>query len=223
MYIHHLQLYTSNLQEQKQFYTQILRAKLIAATSQQFTLQLGRSQLTFEERKESKPYHFAFNIPSYQEVEAWRWLQERVPILKDEEAPIVDFPNWNAKAIYFYDADGNIVELIARRDLNYPSTTSFSVDSILEISEIGVPTDDVEPHYDFLHQNLGAAIYSGSFGRFCAVGEETALFILVNHQLKKWFPTNETAYPMDFKISIKKEEQLHHLVFEENRFKKNEL
>jgi len=38
------------------------------------------------------------------------------------------------------------------------------------------------------------------FDRFCAVGDENGLFIVVNNELKKWFPTGDLIEQSDFKI-----------------------
>ena len=42
--------------------------------------------------------------------------------------------------------------------------------------------------------------FSGDFERFCAVGDDNGLFILVNNKLKKWFPTGDLIEQSDFKI-----------------------
>ena len=54
--------------------------------------------------------HWALNVPPQRFEEAVRHAAERVQLLEED----VPFPNWRARAAYFYDPAGNIVELIAR-------------------------------------------------------------------------------------------------------------
>ena len=54
---------------------------------------------------------------------------------------IAQFENWNANAVYFYDNNGNILEFIARHDLQNNQFTPFNSESILNISEIGIVSE----------------------------------------------------------------------------------
>jgi hypothetical protein len=49
-----------------------------------------------------------------------------------------------AAALYFLDAGGNVVELIANDHLDTDSDAPFGPDSLLEIAEIGLATGDIE-------------------------------------------------------------------------------
>ncbi|MDD7886522.1 hypothetical protein [Flavivirga sp. 57AJ16] len=42
--------------------------------------------------------------------------------------------------------------------------------------------------------------FSGDLMRFCALGNEEGLFILINKILKKWYPTQEEAFTSNFII-----------------------
>jgi hypothetical protein len=98
--------------------------------------------------------------------------------------------------------DKNIVEFIARKNLDNRSEIEFDQNSLLEISEIGLPTDQIENKFKMLNENSGLEIYSGGFDRFCAIGNETGLFICVDKNTKNWFPTDDKAYPSDFDVLI---------------------
>ena len=116
MLIHELKIYSSQLAKQVAFYSSKLGIKCIHQTKEQASFQLGSSVLTIESRQNSTPYHFAITIPSNKEHEALNWLKERVKILAAQDIEIHDFNFWNAKAMYFYDSDQNIVEFIARKN-----------------------------------------------------------------------------------------------------------
>jgi len=130
-----------------------------------------------------------------------KWLKQRVEILEYNNLEIQYFDFWNAYAIYFYDEDRNIVELIARKTLKNNSNRPFDNKSLLEISEIGLPTVDINREYKTLHDAASIPIYSGSMERFCSIGDENGLFIVIDKSLKKeWFPTKDKALSSDFKI-----------------------
>ena len=179
MEIKELEIYTSKLDEQITCYQEVLGFEMIENSGSSVLFKVGNSTLKLSCRKKCMPYHFAINIPSNKEKQALEWLKERVEILTYEGLETQYFDFWNAYAIYFYDADKNIVEFIARKKLQHNTTTKFDKDSLLGISEIGIPTSSIAKEYQILKSITGIGIYSGSIERFCAVGDETGLFILI--------------------------------------------
>ena len=206
-------LYSSNLKEQKEFYTQ-LGFRLLEEQPDSISLKIGKTLLRFVYRKTATIYHFALNIPSNQGAAALALLKKRVEILDLEGAELVDFANWNAEAMYFYDADKNIVEFIARKNLADNSDLPFSADNVLEISELGVPTDNITTVYKAIRRKFPIEIYSGSLDRFCAAGDERGLFIIIDNALKKWIPRDDVAVASDFEILLEFEGQEFGLVYE---------
>lgn len=200
MKIKELILFTTNFEAQKQFYTSVLELPLQFSDKEKFTVQMGVSLLSFVKVSRSNPAHFAINISSYKIQEALHWMQKRTDILCCDGQLIADFSNWNAEALYFYDIDGNIVEFIARKDLDVINTDPFSYSDIISISEIGIVSDDNEAIYKELNAMRPIEIYDGNFERFCALGNAEGLFILVNNTKKKWFPTQEEAFVADFEL-----------------------
>lgn len=139
-----LTLQTNKLEIMKEFYTQQLGFSLCGESSNQFQIQAGKSILEFtNEKLVGEPYyHFAFNIPSNQFLEAKEWLKGKTTLLLEDGEDEANFSFWPAHACYFEDPAGNIVELIARYKENPKSESSFSVNSILNISEIGLIVKD---------------------------------------------------------------------------------
>jgi catechol-2,3-dioxygenase len=195
--IDEITLFTNTVQNQKHFYNNVLGFELVTDAIDKVSIKVGKSVLTFAYSQEFKPSHFAFNIPSNTITRACNWLENRVEILTYNNKPIVDFSSWNAKAIYFYDANKNIVEFIARRNLNINSSHPFSSTEVLSISEIGIATTNIEKMYNAINNMSGIPIFDGDFSSFCAVGNDEGLFILINKNEKKWFPTNDVAYTSD--------------------------
>ena len=201
MKIKEIILFTTNIQKQKQFYQNVLEFELILDSEEKISFKTGASLLSFHyDKKTVNASHFAFNIPSNQEQDALLWLQERVQILPDDDDLISNFASWNAKAVYFYDADNNIVEFIARKNLNIYSSTSFSSKSVLSISEMAIATTNIESVYNLINSMKNIPVFDGNLTRFCALGNDEGLFILINKTIKKWHPTQEEAFTSNFII-----------------------
>lgn len=202
MIIKELKIYTQNLSSQIDFYFHKIGLDCLEESDQQVVFQVGKTKLRLVKSERSHPYHFAINIPCNQEKEALRWLKERVEILKDGNNEIQPFDSWNARAIYFYDPDQNIVEFIARKNLGNESQEEFGAHPLIEISEIGMPVNDIATAFKALRQLSDIEKYDGSLERFCAIGDENGLFICINKQLKAWFPTGDPAHSSAFEIKF---------------------
>ncbi|MEQ6166097.1 MULTISPECIES: hypothetical protein [unclassified Ekhidna] len=202
MEIKKLTLNTARLDEISHFYSETLGVPIVRSNKNQICLAVGDTQLTFKESTNTAYYHFAINIPSNQITDALSWIKARTNILPFHGNEIVDFKNWNAEALYFYDPAGNIVEFIARKNLSISSTQNFDASSFQHISEIGLPVSDVRVIYEHLNKSCGLTKFSGDYERFCAIGCETGLFITIDYNQKDWIPNNDRAYPYSFSCQI---------------------
>jgi catechol-2,3-dioxygenase len=219
MEIKELKIYSSKIKEQADFYSKVLGLTVIKLTEDNVFLEFGKSILNIEFKAETTPYHFAINIPSNKEYEALEWLKSRVGILKEEGNEIQDFDFWNAKAIYFYDKDKNIVELIARKNLNNLSNQKFDSNQFLQISEIGLPTLNIENEFKQLKSLTGIEIFDGGFERFCAIGDENGLFICINKKVKYWYPTNDKAFSSEFEIRLLEKGNEYRIAYKNEKIK----
>ena len=140
MRIRKISIEASNPAELREFYQSILQLATTKEGSRHI-VQIGNSTLQIEQATAGEPfYHFAINIPSNKIEEAREWLKSKVKLLwmEDYKSDIADFVNWHAKSVYFFDAAGNIVELIARFDLRNETDEMFSSSQFLSINEIGI-------------------------------------------------------------------------------------
>jgi len=191
MRIDRLELLTTDLTAQKRFYAGELPLPVLASSGVDLSLRAGRSQLTFRRAPEGWAgfYHFAFNIPEDQFRAAKRWLSGRVTLIKDNKGDD-EFAStqWNAHSVYYYDSAGNILEFIARHDLDEHRYGPFSAESILSISEIGIVAEDVPAVVEHLGSQIGVYPYGGPGSEtFTAVGDMHGLFIVVKRG-RIWFP-----------------------------------
>lgn len=200
MKIEELTLFSSDLAAQERFYARVLGFKCMASNNDRVVFQAGNSRLVIEQASHTHPVHLAFLIPGDGFTHANNWLKERVDLLPWEGEEIIDFPNWNAKAQYFYDADKNIVEFIARRDVEGKAQAAFSAGDVLQIGEVGLPAHDLEKLYRDLNTLHYLPKYDGDFTRFGAAGDPEGLFIMVNPKEKDWFPAGDKIMPAHIKV-----------------------
>lgn len=214
MEIKELKIYAQNLSKQVDFYSKKLGFELLYSSNVDAIFKIGKSKLKIVESNLFQPYHFAINIPCNKDNEALEWLKQRVEVFNTDNVEIHDFDFWNAKAIYFYDAEKNIVEFIARKNLNNQSQENFTVNSLLEISEIGIPVNNnIEKTFDALKKIAPFEIYDGGFEKFCAIGDENGLFICIDKNIKKWFPIGDKANYSEFQIKFENNGQKYALEF----------
>lgn len=203
MRIKELHLLTNNLKDTAQFYTQVLGATVKGENEQELSLLLGETLISFQNSPEENPvYHVAFDIPGNKLEEAYQWLKQRTTILPvTAETEFSDFQLWNAKSFYFYDNNGNLLELICRYDLDNNSDLIFDGSSILYVSEIGLVSDDVPFLAETLMNKYGLEVYSKQPAQdnFTALGDDEGLLIIVNAD-RNWFPTDKKAKSFRTKI-----------------------
>lgn len=196
MKIHSIQIETPSLSRVIEFYHTLLGIPCAAESGKAY-FQTGDSQLVFVENPAAENiYHFAFNIPCNHIREAMSWLERHgIELIANEKGENrIDFSSWNAEAAYFFDADGNIVELIARRDLMNESEHSFGPESLLEISEVGIVTDDVTAWSARAESEFGILPFDKQkpSADFSALGTDLGLFIVVPEG-RHWFLTDLPA------------------------------
>jgi hypothetical protein len=127
----------------------------------------GSTRVLFE-RGPDVCSHFAINVGDFAEAVAWARGQEGAVWVEDD----VPFPDWRARAAYYYDPAGNLVELIARE-------RAPGDELLIEVSEVGLPVADVGVAVDFFETELGLPHFSGNREDFSAVGDDHGLFIVV--------------------------------------------
>jgi len=187
MQITRLELQTPDLKEQALFYGETLGLDTRILAGAQVIIRAGATELVFTqaEKNQHSPYHFAFNMPENQFETAIKWTAMRADLLADESGNTTfDFGNWNSHSLYFKDAAGNILELIARHDLKNASDEF----GILSVSEMGLATENVPALVHLFHEKTGLLPYKDeSSETFTAIGDADGLFITVK-QGRVWYP-----------------------------------
>jgi len=211
MEIVRLEILTNNLTTTRNFWGEkIGLEEVIEETSNsKVTYKLGSSLLTFRYFYQLEPFvnHFAISIPPNQIENALTWLKSKeVKIIKNEitVADIYANPFFNSKSIFFDDAVGNIVELIAFQNLGTEfegkriSTTvdgPFSKDQLFNISQISLAGINVRAAYNVLHTVFEYDSLSRSTASYKPTGGPEGL-ILLRLKSRPYLPT-EDNYPPD--------------------------
>jgi catechol-2,3-dioxygenase len=134
--------------------------------------------------------HFAVNVPPERFDEAVAWGRSQANLIQDD----VPFPLWRARAAYYFDPAGNLVELIARE-------RAPGEELLVEVSEVGLPVADVGAAAEFLESELDLPHFSGDRESFSAVGDDRGLLILVPVG-RPWMFTDRPAADAPVRVTI---------------------
>jgi catechol-2,3-dioxygenase len=196
MNILELELLSDDILKTETFYNRVLGLDTFFRDRSNVSFHAGATKLTFHSSQNVKPiYHFAFDVPNNKLLEAFSWIESKTEIMYViPPNKIADFYNWNAKSFYFYDNNGNILEFIARNDLDNASEKPFNGKSILSVSEIGLVSKNVAAQCDELFDKYGLTAYSKQpkLPKFAALGSVTGLFVLVEEN-RDWYPTDKKS------------------------------
>ena len=204
MKIKKLNLQTAFLKTLQEFYSSVLELPVEPRDEEKIKIKIGESELIFTEAKTGEPfYHYAINIPANKIEEAKKWLSNKVKLLwmDDYKNDIADFVNWHARSVYFYDPAGNIVELIARFDLDNSVNETFTSSQFLSLNEVGlVFTDEnFEKKITNLEQSYSLSYFDKQppLPKFRAMGDDHGLFVIVPEH-RNWYPTDKPSgmFPM---------------------------
>ena len=150
----------------------------------------GETALRFRAAERPAPAHVAFDVPFAAFDEVLTWAGERVELLAapggGHEFDFSAAP-WHARAAYFLDDEGDVLELIARRD-----APSGPPGRIRRVSEVGLPVADVPAAVAALERELGLPLFDGGGPAFAAVGDHAGLLIVVRVG-RRWVPTELVA------------------------------
>ncbi|HSL31046.1 MAG TPA: hypothetical protein VK900_17730 [Anaerolineales bacterium] len=190
MHIKRLELLTKDLQAQRDFYADVLDLP-VNLTLSDLEVRVGETDLVFKQAWSdfAGAYHFAFNIPENQYDSAKRWITSRISLLRDKTGN-EDFESktWSSTSLYFLDAAGNVLEFIARHNLSNAVDGDFDSRHLLNVSEIGLPSEDVVSLANDLCTRLGLSVFRQETNEnFTPVGNDNGLLIVPKKD-RIWMP-----------------------------------
>jgi catechol 2,3-dioxygenase-like lactoylglutathione lyase family enzyme len=161
-------------------------------------LRVGETELEFGPGEGEPFYHFALLVPGDRFEAAHGWISSLVGLLPSRQTgdTVFDFDFWDAKACYFDDPAGNIVELIAHRGIGETGANGpFSGLELLGVSELGL-VGDTPAMAGVLQVALELPRWDGSTeeGRLAFLGERGRTLILAPLG-RVWMLTDRPAEP----------------------------
>jgi catechol 2,3-dioxygenase-like lactoylglutathione lyase family enzyme len=206
MKIETITMMTSHLEEMKFFYTETMGFSLLGQGKDNFRIATGSTEIEFKEGYNNPYYHFAFDIPDNQFEEAKNWVKERVPLLIEDGEDEAFFEHFPARAFYFEDPAGNIVEFIARPTVTENREHSFTVESIYYVSEMSLVVEDPKEAHDVLSQ-LGVPERDRKEPNpagLTFMGErEDGSFLLLTPPGRRWYFSDKVSavFPLEVKLN----------------------
>lgn len=192
-------MHAKNLLKLKKFYTESLSMNIISEDSDSFTVQSGKTLLTFRQSEESAYYHLCFRVNEF----FFDMMAGRLPLLSNEQGEKI--MDWKGKQAYFYDSEGNILEMIVRREAE-------KLTGWFDVFEVGLPCTSVKSMREDL--NFLRDIHNGEDSMFSFYGDHHGSLVLVN-QGRPWFPTQRGAeiHPLAIEAEDQTEIEFVHPVY----------
>jgi catechol-2,3-dioxygenase len=169
------------------------------SSDDELSIHLGETLLQFTAASGDPFYHFALLVPGDRFDSARAWAQASSDLLPDRESGrlVFDFTAWNARACYFHDPAGNIVELIAHEGVaETEADGAFRATEVVAVSELGL-VGDQRAMAEQLIQRLRLVVWDGTLADpqgLAFVGERARTLILAPAG-RSWLPTGRAAEP----------------------------
>lgn len=164
-------------------------------------IHLNDSDIIFKiDSTEEKPfYHFAIDIhPNHYDF-LKKKISDQVCLLTEDEKDEIYFDQFNAKSFYINDPSGNIVEFVARNELDYNESINIGY---IRISEISLVTNKVDETFNKLvnykFRELNNELKEESLNFICSDEEEQ--YILLTNEGRRWLFSDKLSESFPLQI-----------------------
>ncbi|KQL50851.1 hypothetical protein AN964_24890 [Heyndrickxia shackletonii] len=204
MKIYRVQLKAYYLEKMKKFYTNLLQMQLVYEDERSFAVLAGTTRVYFEKDDAQPYYHVCFHLGSAFFDEIYNRLEKEKLLLSNEEGETSMY--WKGKQAYFYDPDGNILEILERPFQQGEEES----DGWYRVGEIGMPSTNIYELRDFLSPYIENQ-YKIEQDSFSFFGKEEGVGVLVKIG-RNWYPTDRPAevHPIKLVVSGNTEAYLTH-------------
>jgi catechol-2,3-dioxygenase len=148
-------------------------------------------------------HHFARLVPGDRFEPARAGRGERAGRrARDDGETVFPFGFWDARAVYFHDPAGNVVELIAHDGVaEQGAGGGFSAAELAGLSEVGIVVDSPAAAVATLERELGLELWSGDAEQLAFVGAKAHTLILAPPG-RGWLPTGRPAEPHAAAVTV---------------------
>lgn len=188
-----LRLQASRLEAQSLFYGQTLGWP-VAREGDSLRVRAGGTEIVFDPTADDLPkYHIAWAIPCNKLAAAKAWLAARTSLLQAPDGrDEFHFQSANRRGVYFADADGSILELIARDDLGDVVPGPFTLADLLYVNHVGLVVDDMDASIAALGSACGLRPMAPPQPTFTTLGDAHRHVVLVPRG-RLWIPERVVA------------------------------
>lgn len=184
------------------FYGGVLELPIVAESDEEVAVRAGATTLRFRRAVPGMmpTYHFALLVPGNKFAEAKAWLAARTELVREDDQDEFEWDFWGARAVYAYDAVGNIIELMAFPRLASPAAGPFSSDSLIGLAELGLPVADPRAAVRQLADTFGIGLWERDEvtpDRLTPVGEQGATFLVAPIGRKWLFGDAAADHPLE--------------------------
>lgn len=187
----------ARLGELRAFYGELLGLPVVAdEPSGGFGVALERARVVLTPADGAPFHHFALLIAGDRFDAAMAWAADRVALLPgDAGEPVFDFSSWSARAMYFLDPAGNIVELIAHAGVceSGLGEAAFSAREVVGVSEAGLVVTDLPTVAARLHARARLETWDGDPAGGIAFLGRRAHTLILSAPNRGWLPTRRPA------------------------------
>lgn len=193
-----IHLLTKEIHSLKEFYSNIGFQTEI--TDNRLIIHLNDSDIIFKiDSTDEKPfYHFAIDIhPNHYDFLKEK-ISKQVCLLTEDEKEEIYFNQFNAKSFYINDPSGNIVEFIARNELDYNDSIN---NKYIRISEISLVTNKVNETFkklvNYKFRELNNELTEEGLNFICSGDEEQ--YILLTNEGRRWLFSDKLSesFPLE--------------------------
>ena len=184
---------TTNIDSQEHCFSKRLGFTCKRKNANELLVHCGGNLINFVRAQRQFYFHYCFLIPPGSLAAAVTFLDERnfQPLLYEGQR-IVDFGN--GRAVYFWDADGNIAEFIERPSLGHPAQNEFRISDVIQLNEIGMPCENPIAVAEELIQKFGISLVDEAVFRndFVWCGDYEGVFLLPKIG-RNWMPCDKAC------------------------------
>ncbi len=161
-----LQAPARRLEALRSFYAGSLGLEAIESDAGGLALRAGDGELRFHAAGGSPFYHFAVLVPDGRFDAARRWVEAVTePLELRDGGTVIDFSDWDARALYFEDPAGNIVEIICHAGIAVSARgpeEPFAARELAGISEAALVAGDPAAKADAIEAETGIGVWDGN-------------------------------------------------------------